>query len=69
MEVLDIQCAATHLPTPTCEITSIDVYEGDWMSDKRQGKGTLTRLDQSRLDAELVGSVYVGEWQDDKISG
>ena len=39
------------------------------MNDKRQGKGTLTRLDQSRLDAELVGSVYVGEWQDDKISG
>ena len=39
------------------------------MNDMRQGKGTMTTLDQTRLDTELVGSVYVGEWQDDKISG
>ena len=35
-----------------------DVYEGEWMKDKRNGAGKLTKAD---------GSVQEGEWKEDTL--
>jgi len=34
-----------------------DVYEGDWVNDKAQGRGTYEHMD---------GAKYVGEWREDR---
>jgi len=34
-----------------------DIYEGDWLDDKANGKGTYTHAN---------GAKYVGQWKDDK---
>ena len=37
-----------------------DLYEGDWINDKREGQGTYVWKN---------GSKYIGSWKDDKKNG
>lgn len=48
------------LTIPTIEDMPVESYEGDWHEDKMQGFGIYHYPD---------GSIYHGEWKDNKHSG
>lgn len=47
-------------PQGSAAVEGVVLYDGDWVNDKQEGRGTMRYSD---------GSVYVGQWRDGKRNG